>query len=454
MENKFRISLITFLLILAITMTMVLVFHQPPYIPLFISYIITFAIVLINGFSPQELVNMSIDGFKKGINVMIILLLIGALVALWKQNGTLPALVYYASHFLKPQGFLLLSFITTSIISMILGTAVGTASTIGIVIMGLAHGFGYPLPIVAGAVISGSFIGDRTSPLAGNVILLSDMGEIEQYNVLKSLFKTAIPTYILTGLLYYLLSLHINISSPYTFDNLAAIILKNYKINFFLFLAPIMIITLAFFRIPTKINLSIAVLLSYFVSLLNGYNLIDSLKVIMMGNVSNIPEFKSFFSGGGMVSIFPMIGVVTFATALSGILEGTGIIKAVFKKAQKIKNPKIAYLVTMLLSTLMAVITCNQALSVILPSRIMLEVFRNLNVKSDMMVRAIADSGMILADIIPWNLAAMFLSAVLGVKVIDYLPYAYLNLLFPILSILIVFIESNKQYSNVLMEEF
>lgn len=174
----------------------------------------------------------------------------------------------------------------------------------------------------------------------------------------------------------------------------------------------------------------------------------------MMGNVSNIPEFKSFFSGGGMVSIFPMIGVVTFATALSGILEGTGIIKAVFKKAQKIKNPKIAYLVTMLLSTLMAVITCNQALSVILPSRIMLEVFRNLNVKSDMMVRAIADSGMILAGIIPWNLAAMFLSAVLGVKVIDYLPYAYLNLLFPILSILIVFIESNKQYSNVLMEEF
>ncbi|HHW58439.1 MAG TPA: Na+/H+ antiporter NhaC family protein [Clostridia bacterium] len=449
MENKFGISFISFLLILTITMTIVLVFHRPPYIPLFISYMVTFSIAIIYGFSPRNLLHMSIEGFKKGINVMAILLLIGALVALWKQNGTLPALIYYASHLLKPQGFLFMSFIITSIISMILGTAVGTASTIGIVIMGLAHAFGYPFPIVAGAVISGSFIGDRTSPLAGNVILLSDMGEIEQYNVLKSLFKTAIPTYVITGLVYYLFSLHISTSSMYNFDNLSNIILKNYKLNFLLFLSPILILLLAFLKIPTRINLATSVFISYIVSLLNGYNPINSLIVILMGNTFAVEEFKSIFTGGGMISILPMIGVVTFATALAGILEGTGIIKAVFKNAQRIKSHKIAYLMTMLLSTLMAVITCNQALSVILPSRIMFEVFKNLNIKNEMMVRAIADSGMILSGIIPWNLAAMLPSAVLGVKVINYLPYAYLNLLFPLISIIFLFLESNKDYQEI-----
>ncbi|MEW9081602.1 Na+/H+ antiporter NhaC family protein [Caldanaerobacter subterraneus] len=438
MQNKFGFSLSIFLFTLILTMTMVLFFHKPPYIPLFISYMFTF-FALLKYFSAKELLNMSLKGVKRGINVIIILLLIGALVALWKQNGTLPALIYYFSRFLKPHGFLLTSFVITSTISMILGTAVGTASTIGIVIIGLAHAFGYPLPVVAGAVISGSFIGDRTSPLAGNVALLSDMGEIQQYNVLKSLFKTAIPVFTITAFLYYLFDYHLNFSAKYDISNLFTIIVQSYRLSAILFIAPLTIIILALFRIPTKTNLAIAVSISFLSSIILGYSPLDSLKVILIGNTFYSPEFKSIFSGGGMVSILPMIGVVTFATALAGILEDTGIIKSVFQSIDKIKNFKLAYLVTMLLSTLMAVITCNQALSVILPSRIMINVYERLEIAREEMVRAIADSGMILAGIIPWNLAAMLPAAVLGVKVTEYLPYAYLNLLFPLLSIAFVF---------------
>ncbi|MGB9780152.1 Na+/H+ antiporter NhaC family protein [Caldanaerobacter sp.] len=444
MQSKFGLSLFIFLFTLSTTMTMVLFFHKPPYIPLFISYLFAF-FVLLKHFSFKELANMSIKGVKRGINVMIILLLIGALVALWKQNGTLPALIYYSSKFLKPRGFLLTSFTITSLISMILGTAVGTASTIGIVITGLGHAFGYPLPVVAGTVISGSFIGDRTSPLAGNVALLSDMSEIQQTNVLKSLFRTAIPVFIITAFLYHLLDLHLKLSTQQNINNLSAIIINSYHLNPILFLSPLIIILLAFFRVPTKINLSIAVLISFLTSIILGYSPLDSAKVIFTGNTFTATEFKSIFNGGGMFSILPMIGVVTFATALAGILEDTGIIKAIFQNIDKIKNFKLTYLVTMFLSTLMAIITCNQALSVILPSRIMINVYRKLQIPKEEMVRAIADSGMILAGIIPWNLAAMLPASVLGVKVTEYLPYAYLNLLFPLLSIAFIFAKDIKE---------
>ncbi|MGB9808929.1 MAG: Na+/H+ antiporter NhaC family protein, partial [Caldanaerobacter sp.] len=120
-------------------------------------------------------------------------------------------------------------------------------------------------------------------------------------------------------------------------------------------------------------------------------------------------------------------------------------IKAIFQNIDKIKNFKLTYLVTMFLSTLMAIITCNQALSVILPSRIMINVYRKLQIPKEEMVRAIADSGMILAGIIPWNLAAMLPASVLGVKVTEYLPYAYLNLLFPLLSIAFIFAKDIKE---------
>jgi len=445
MENKFKISVFTFSIILLTTLCLVLFFHQPPYIPLFISYIFTFNIAYINKYLFSDLLKMSVNGIKRGINVMIILLLIGALVALWKQNGTLPALIYYSSKYLKPENLLIMSFLVTSVISMILGTAIGTASTIGIVIMGLSHGLGYPLPIVAGAIISGSFIGDRTSPLSGNVALLSDMGEISHHNVIKSLFITAIPVYIISALLYYIIGLNIHIPPHDSYLNLRDIILSSYKINPLLFISPFLIIVLAFLKVHTKTNLAIAVTISYIISILNGYSPLFSLKVALLGYSSNITEFKSIFSGGGMLSILPVIGVVSSATALSGILEGTGIIKSVFNKAKNIKNSSTAYIITMLLSTLMAIIACNQALAVILPSRIMFDTFHHLDIKKEYMTRAIADSGIVLAGIIPWNLAAMLPSLALGVKVTSYLPYAFLNLIFPIVSIIIIFIENKKE---------
>lgn len=450
MKNKLGISILTFSLILLLIMSMVLLFHLPPYIPLFLSFMITFIISLASGFSFIEIAKMSYDGIKKGLNVMVILLLIGALVSIWKQNGTLPALIYYSSYFLKPEGFLLSAFIITSVISMVLGTAIGTASTIGIIIIGLAHGMGYPLPLIAGAVISGSYIGDRTSLLSGNVALLSDMGELESHKVLKTILKTAVPVYILTALIYYVYGLYIHVSSHNNFNNLTKIIVDAYNINPLLFVTPILIIVLALFRIPTKYNLFIAVIVSYITSLIQGYNPISSFGVMLFGFKSNINEFKAIFSGGGMISILPMIGVVSSATALSGILEGTGMIKAVFKRAEKIKNARSAYLITMLLSSLIAIIACNQALAVILPSRIMLNIFKNLGIQKEAMVRAIADSGIVLAGIIPWNLAAMMPSLVLGVKVTAYLPYAYLNLLLPLLSIIFVFLENRNLKANAL----
>ncbi|MDI6600422.1 MAG: Na+/H+ antiporter NhaC family protein [Thermoanaerobacteraceae bacterium] len=444
--NQRNSMAVLFIMLLQI-LIMVLVFDFRPYIPLFIGDIWVSLLLLKLGIGFKDIIHMMIEGIKKALTVIAILLLIGTLTAFWRQNGILATLITYGFEIINPRYFVPTSFILVSIISMVLGSAIGTSGTVGIVLMGISQGLDVPKNLVAGSLISGAFLGDRSSPLAGNISLLAGMTDERPDRVFRFLMTTAIPAFILVGFIYFLTGFQYS-SSGFNANSSLLILdgLKNgFIISPWLFIPPALIIGLALLRVPTLKNLTLGVIISFTISLIEGKRFFETLRTAVFGFVSSNPDLK-IFSGGGLLSMGEVTLVLLTATSLSGMLEGTGIISLAFKDiVGKINRPRPLIVFTMLLSFIISLITCNQALGVILTSSIMRPEYDRLHVDRIYLARGLADSCIVLAGIIPWNMAAYTPSMILGVPVTGFMPYSFFNLLLPLVSIASLYLPAKSE---------
>lgn len=394
------------------------------------------------GFSFREVFGMAKEGVWKVRNIVVILSLIGALIGVWIAGGIVPAMIYYGFKLINLNYFLVTIFIVCSLISMVLGTAIGTVSTVGIAFMGIGAGLGLPLPVVAGAIISGAFLGDRTSPLSSAANLVAAMTETDVSSNLRHLFSTAFPAYMISAFIYIIMGFGIrggeaDLSRAVL---LQEIIQENFNLSAFALVPPAIIVTLALLKVKTVYNLIIGIASGISIAVIyQKVSIREVLTALLTGYRAStgVAQANAILSGGGIVVMANMLLVVIAASALSGVLYSTGIISSVMGGFLKgIKEQKGLISKTVLFSLVSAAFGCNQTIAIVLPSQVMRDLYAKLGVSRKTLARTLSDSAILLSPLIPWNVAGLAPSAVLGVEVIKYLPFAFFCYTTPLITLL------------------
>ncbi len=390
------------------------------------------------GFSIGALWKMMLDGVKKASIVLVVMSLIGMLSASWMQSGTIPTMMIYGFRYLSEFNFIIAAFLITSVIAMVLGTSLGTIGTIGIPLVEIGKTMGVPLPLIAGVIVSGSYLGDRSSPMSSSANLLAAITESKLLDMLKGLLKTAIPVYILSMMIYYILGKSFVMTEELVLqvNAIKAVIEGSFSIGWILLIPPILIFLLILLKVPIIYCMSSGLMTAVVLSLLQGQAPMSIFRVLLIGFHPEDISTAQLLSGGGLYAMRMVIMIIAISTALNGLLEGMGLLQPFINDFIKgIKSSGQLVMKTSLISFMIAAVTCNQSLAIIMPGRFLKGEYEKRDIPSTALARAIADSGVVTVALIPWNVNAVAIASILKLQTLQYLPYALLCYLLPLATV-------------------
>lgn len=414
----------------------------------FISILIAFGLLKKSGFSIIELLYMIKEGLYECKALFILIALIGAMISIWMASGVIPTMLYYGLKYMQNTNFLLAAFVLTSIVSIFMGTALGTISSVGIALLGLANIFGIPNYILLGAIVSGAFIADKSSPLSGLFNLTLETVKISYKEALLSILKTLLPAFFISGLLYYFIGEKYSlVLSNDNISNFISAINSNFVISPFLLLLPLSIIIMSFLGMKMVEAVALALIAGIIVSIgLQNGNFIDIILSIGTGYsvTTNSSELNKVLVSGGIVSMISILLIIAGAISLSSLFQETGLIIPIIRRiTQKIKLREELILKTGLISGVLTAIS-DQSVGIILPGKLLSAKYRELEMENTTLTRTIADTGTIIAPLIPWNANSLFIFTITGISTMEYAPYTVLCYLSPLITFIFAYLYSFK----------
>ncbi len=377
---------------------------------------------------------------------MLILMFIGMLIPALIASGTIPALIYYGLKIINPAVFLLTATLICSVASIATGSSYTTGGTFGVAFMGISMGLGIPPAITAGAVISGAVIGDKMSPLSDSTNLAAGVTETDLFAHIKSMFYTTAPAYLASLILYGIIGARYSVSSIDTsnVDAILAGISQNINVTpIIALLSMIPLIAIVFMAIK-KVNALAAMIIASLIAMVfaifaQGYNIIEMMSFMNYGFSidTGIAEVNKLLNRGGIQSMMWTVSLGYLGLSYGGILEKSGIMAVLLDKMSSLVNSARNLIITHVFSALIVnLISASQYVAIIIPGRMYLPAYRKLGIRSDVASRTCEDSGTVLSPLVPWGLCGVFFTATLGVNTLQYLPFAFLCYLVPIVAII------------------
>lgn len=434
---------VLFLMVVSISLLMMSVIKSW-YIgyPLMICWVLFLVYALQKGFSFKEILNMSYEGGKKSFVVINILLLIGAVISLWMASGTIPSLVYYSLQYISPTSFLLSAFLISCFMSFMIGTSLGTVSTVGVPLIILARSGSINLNMVAGAVIAGAYFGDRCSPMSSSAALVANLTETHLFTNIRNMLRTTIFSIFLTIIIYGILSR----SYPLQVVNndLSAELVKTFKIGLVMLIPALLIIVLSLLKVRIQITMLMSILVAFILSLfVQKVPLTQILSAVFWGFHLDQGALQNIMKGGG---IFPMLKttlVIFISCALAGLFEGTAIFDHLKNSLLKMEmGREKRFSATLIVSTIAAAFGCTQTIAVVLTSEIMKVCYDQ--GENDQFSLDIENSGILISALIPWNIAALVPTTTLNVSIAGYVPYAVYLYILPLVYLTATRIKKQK----------
>jgi len=406
--------------------------------PLLISFFIFVIISLRKGYSIAAISKMAYDGGKKSFVVLKIFILIGAITAVWMSSGTVPSIVYYGINLMNPNYFIFYAFIISSLVSFLLGTSLGTVSTVGLALIVMAKSGEVNTNIAAGAIIAGAYFGDRCSPMSSSANLIANLTETELFINIKNMLKSAVLPFILSLILYFVVSL----SSPLNTASggIDKAIVKSFEISILALLPSIIILVLSIFRVNVKISMFLSIALASVLSIyIQDYKINEVLYFILMGfHLDFANPLYLIIKGGGIISMLRPAIVVFISCSLAGIFEGTKTLQSVEKLLLKANSRSSLFLYTTIVSILTAAFGSNQSIAAVLTASLMDKAYKQNSVDKYQMALDLENTGIVLSALIPWNLAAFVPTSTMDVSPVGFIPYAFYLYLLPITSYMIL----------------
>ena len=440
----------TFVSLTIIMFISIIKYEESPHIPMLIGVLIASLVALKIGYSWKFIENSMIKGISQAMQSIIILAIIGVLIGIWILAGVVPTMIYYGLMILKPSIFLVATVLITSITSLATGTSWGTAGTMGIALMGIASGLGIPAPVTAGAVLSGAYFGDKMSPLSDTTNLAPAMAGTDVFTHIKAMFKPTLLAYGLTLLIFGFLSLKYKGASAdlSNVDVIANGLKESFTISPILLLAPLVVIISIAKKLPAVPGISLGIIIAAIMGpIYQGVNFGDILSAGLNGYVSNtgLEAVDKLLTTGGLNNMMSSISLTIIAMMFGGIAEETGILEAIVKKFLH----RVQSVVGLVISTILTCFFTNatmpeQYISIVVPGRMFKNEYMDRKIDPRLLSSTLESGGTVTSAMIPWNTCGTYMSTVLGVSTVHYLPFLFFNLLMPLVQVIIVAIDSKK----------
>lgn len=413
-----------------------------PHIPLIFGTVICGLLSLRLGFDWNEMQRGITAGIMVALPACLILLVIGMLIATWIASGIVPTMIYFGLKLIAPGVFLPATCIICALVSLSTGSSWSTAGTVGIALIGVGQGLGFSLPLVAGAIISGAYFGDKMSPLSDTTNLAPGVAGTDLFTHVRHMLFTTGPSLVIALILYTVIGLRHDGASSVSLQSIDVILetlQTNYVVSAWLLVPPLLVIAMVVFRLPALPALLLGAVIGGVIALVAQHaSLASVLEVAQNGYVSEtgVPAADELLSRGGMDSMLSTVALIICALAFGGIMERTGML-AVIAGAILKRVHSTGSLVTATIGTSIGMnfIAPDQYLSVVVPGRMYREAFHRQGLDPRNLSRCLEDGGTLTSALVPWNTCGAYMWATLGVFPFAYLPFAFLNLINPVISI-------------------
>ena len=410
------------------------------------------AIAAVVGFYNKVSVNRMVTevwaNLKSVFVPIMILFLVGALAGTWLVSGVIPAMVYYGLQVLSPSIFLPASVIIAAVISIATGSSWTTSATVGIALVGIGTALGIPPGMIAGAVISGAYFGDKMSPLSDTTNLAPAMAGTDLFTHIRYMTITTIPTIIITLVVFAILSMNVDTTGSADVSSLLVSIDSTFNITPWLFLVPVTVIALILLKTKPLIALVTGVLLAavfafvFQPEILNGLGdskistIITSILTDTQITTDN-EKLNELFSAGGMKGMLWTIYLITCAMIFGGIMDGIGALARITKGLLSIATSVFGLFASTVISCLgLNIIASDQYLAIVIPGKMFKKAYEDRGLAPENLSRTLEDSGTVTSVLIPWNTCGAYQSGVLGVGISEYFVYAIFNWLSPFTTLL------------------
>nr|WP_286180674.1 Na+/H+ antiporter NhaC [Bacillus sp. ISL-37] len=431
------------LLVMVVSMAVTIVkFEGDPHIPLIIGTVVAGLVAWFAGFKWNFIEEGIYKGIKMALPAILIIITVGMIIGSWIGGGVVATMVYYGLKIMSPSMFLVSISIITALITLAIGSSWSTMGTIGVAGMGIGMSMGIPAPMVAGAIISGSYFGDKMSPLSDTTNLAAGITGTDLFAHIRHMVYTTVPAFLIALGVYWYLGRDISNAGV---DNqqileIMNVIQSNFVISPWLLLVPAAVILLVAFKIPALPALIVGVFLGWITqftvqggAIADAVNTLQNGFTIETGNAS----VDELFSRGGIQDMMYTVSLALIAMAFAGVMEQTGMLQSIVEKILKLARTARSLVVsTVATSFLTNVAAGEQYLSVLLPGRMYKKAYDDKGLHSKNLSRAVEDGGTVTSPLVPWNTCAVFIISALSVHPFEYAPYAVLNFTVPILSII------------------
>lgn len=412
-----------------------------PHIPIVLAIMCLIGFGLFKKISIKELEKGLTSGAKTGLGAVFIFFFIGMLISSWMASGTIPTFIYLALDVVNGKFFYAIAFAVSSIIGLSVGSSLTTAATIGVAFMSVSSALGLSEALTAGAIISGAFFGDKMSPLSDTTNLASMIVKVDLFDHIKNMAWTTIPAFIISFFLFAILSPG---EAAANFSNIVLLketLIKQGYVHWYS-LAPFLILTfLALKKVSAITTLSASILSALFISIFvqKDFGVEKMMNLLYFGfkSESGVQEVDSLLTRGGMESMMFSISLVLLALSMGGLLFKLGILPALLEGMKKFLN-SVPALITSTAGTAIGInfLLGEQYLSILLTGNAYHDAFEKNGLHSKNLSRVLEDAGTVINPLVPWGVCGVFLTGVLGVETVDYLPFTFFCLLSPILTII------------------
>ncbi len=413
-----------------------------PHLPILFSAVVAAIVAIFGlGYTWKELEDGIVDTIKMAMQAILILMIIGMIIGTWILGGIVPTMIYYGLKLLSPSIFLVATCLLCCVVSLATGSSWTTAGTVGIALVGVGIGLGMNPGIVAGAIISGAYFGDKMSPLSDTTNLAPAMAGSTLFEHIRHMIYTTGPSLIISLILYGIIGMRFagNEIDTAGINEILTGLEANFNISLILLLAPILVIAMVIFKVPAMPGLIGGTILgALFAFLFQGADMTAIVEATHYGYASDtgITVIDDLLSRGGLDSMMWTVSLILCAMSFGGVMETSGMLEAIASSIMKLAHGTgslvLATIITIIAMNMMA---GDQYLAIVIPGRMYRQIYADRGLHPKNLSRVLEDAGTLTSPLVPWNSCGLFMSGTLGVATLVYLPYCFLNLINPLVSI-------------------
>lgn len=388
---------------------------------------------------------------------IVILFLIGAISGTWTVSGIVPTFIYYGVKIISPKVFLLTACIICALVSVTIGSSWTTIATIGVALLGIGKALGFSDGMIAGAIISGAYFGDKISPLSDTTVLASSMSKVPMFDHIRYLMYTTVPSIVITLVIFTILGFSHSGSDSSLINEYTSVLDSKFNITPWLLIVPALTAVMIARRMPALIVLALSTATSAIAAVIFQPDIIREIgasidgdgsnaKILFTGTIESIynsvsietgnPEVNQLVASKGMLGMLNTVYLIICAMCFGAALKASGMLRHLASMILPLTKRRTSLVTsTVVTGTALNGIVSDQYLAIILTSSLFKDVYEKEGYENRLLSRSVEDSATVTSPLYPWSSCGMTQATILSVPTLAYLPYCFFNLISPLMSI-------------------